>query len=348
VTPFHAFGSKQANGIFNFSYYQNIRKDRHVQLEYKTHFKTFSYNNSSSGGRYLNFSPSLTATILPENRNSNITHKLQWKHHQSWKGIDQYNKITDTLIIDIDSVAIVNTVVFDKRVFPSDWLEEVTYTIERKDVKTPVSATLFLEFNDRHVKAGTELNFKIRYGKIKSFFSGRFYLTGLAYKSNASATSERLGFGTYQTGLGGTNGRTDYLFEHYYLGRSQTMGFASQQVFMDQGQFKFSNAALLRANAMVTSVNVTADFPSKWIPIKLYMDFGLAVNEGGSALFAFQAGGMLSLFDEGIEIYFPFFSSDEIKGYYDLNVQKYKNRITFSFDMDKINPHKRVREFKLL
>ena len=77
------------------------------------------------------------------------------------------------------------------------------------------------------------------------------------------------------------------------------------------------------------------------------MDFGLAVNEGGSALFAFQAGGMLSFLDRGIEIYFPFFSSSEIKEFYNLNVPNYKNRITFSFDLDKLNPHKMAREFKL-
>ncbi|MCP4122916.1 MAG: M1 family metallopeptidase [Bacteroidetes bacterium] len=334
ITPFYAFGSKQANGIFNFSYYQNIRKDRHAQLEYKTHFKTFSYNNSSAGGRYLNFSPSLTATILPENRNSNITHKLQWKHHQNWKEFDQFEK-PDSILIYIG------------KLWSSLWVEDISYSVIRKDVKTPVNATAYMQFNNEHVKVGTELNFKVRYGKIKSYFSGRFLIEGIAFKRDENATSSQLVSAAYRSGLGGTAGSNDYLFEHYYLGRSQTMGFASQQVFMDQGQFKFSNASLLRANALVSSVNVTADFPSKWIPIKLYMDFGLAVNEGGSALFAFQAGGMLSLFDEGIEIYFPFFSSDEIKGFYDLNVPKYKNRITFSFDMDKINPHKRVREFKV-
>jgi len=103
---------------------------------------------------------------------------------------------------------------------------------------------------------------------------------------------------------------------------------------------------ILSGNALVSSVNLRADFPSKWIPIKLYLDFGLAMDEGGSGLFLFQAGGMLSLFNEGIEVYFPFISSSEIKGFYDSEVPKYKNRITFAFDLDKINPHKQAREYK--
>jgi hypothetical protein len=330
VVPMYAFGSKQANGIFNFTYYQNIRRDRHVQLAWQIHFKTFSYDNSSSGGRYINFAPSVTATILPENRTKNIHHELMVKHHQNW---------IDIITLDTTGKPVSNA-------YSSQAIGELRYTMVRKDVKTPVSVSTYAYNNRDHLKVGTELSFKIRYGKIKSFVHGRFFLEGFVYKRNEFATSRNLGYGTYRSGLGGTTGANDYRYEHHYLSRNGS-GFASRQVAMDQGQFKFSNPSLLRANALVTSVNIRADFPSKWVPIQLYMDFGVAMNEPASGLFAFQAGAILSLFDEGIEVYFPFFSSSEISNFYDLNIPKYKQRITFSFDLGRLNIHKKARTYSL-
>ena len=188
---------------------------------------------------------------------------------------------------------------------------------------------------------------KFRYGKIKSFVSARFFIEGYVYKRTEFVTSSNTGYPSYRSGLGGTTGQTDYLFEHYFYSRSGNDGFASNRLYMDRGQFKFVNSTLLRANALATSVNIRADFPSKWVPIKLYADFGLAMNEPASGLFAFQAGGILSLFNEGFEIYFPFFSSSQIKDFYDLNVPEYKHRITFSLDVDKLNIHKKARTFSL-
>ena len=348
IVPFYAFGSKQANGIFNISYAQNIRKDRNVTITYGSHFKTFSYNNGSSGGRYITFSPSIEVKILPENRLNNIEHTLYWKHHSNWKGVNIINPVRDTVFIDIDSF-MVNTTLVSNKTYSPLWVEEIGYRFKRNNVKLPVNAAAKFQFNHEHAKISAETTIKARYGKIKSYASVRLWVSAVVYKMTDFATSNQLGFGTYGDDLAGTKGGSDYLFEHFYLGRSENEGFVSRQVFMDQGQFKSMASDLFGGNKITGALNIRADFPSKWIPIKLFADIGVISKFNGLedvSTFAIQAGVMISVLDEAIEVYFPFFSSDVISEYYDLNASKYKQRITFSFNLDKLNPHKIVKEME--
>ncbi|MEZ5022873.1 MAG: M1 family aminopeptidase [Chitinophagales bacterium] len=337
ITPLYAFGSKQVNGIFNLSYAQNIRKDRHVQLKYGVHFKTFSYDNRSFGGRYINVRPTLLVTILPEDRRKKITHQLIYKHHQTW------NELNISKSDGTDSITQYSPL----------WVEEIGYSFEKKDIKTPVNASTNMQFNNEHAKITATTNVKVRYGKLDSYFSTRFWMSAFIAKQGDFARSSQ--FGTnYSTNLGGRNGNRDYLYEDYYLGRNVRDGFLSNQIGMNEGQFKFAPSSLLTSNILAASINLRADFPSKWIPIKLYTDIGIIYTNGFVAgniekksLFAFQAGAMLSLFNEALEVYFPFVSSNDIKEYYELNAPKLKTASDFSIDLNKINPHKIVNEFEL-
>ena len=88
ITPLYAFGSKQVNGILNLAYTQNIRRERQVQIKYGVHFKTFSYDNKSFGGRYLTVKPFMEVLLLPSAKHKNILFKITWKHYQSWKELN--------------------------------------------------------------------------------------------------------------------------------------------------------------------------------------------------------------------------------------------------------------------
>jgi hypothetical protein len=122
---------------------------------------------------------------------------------------------------------------------------------------------------------------------------------------------------------------------------------------MNEGQFKFANSDnLLGSNILASSINLRADFPSKWIPIKLFADFGLIYTNrfnGGnleaSSLFVFQAGAMISLFNEVMEFYFPLISSSDIKDFYKLQNITFKRRIAVAIDLEKLNPQKLVKDF---
>jgi hypothetical protein len=101
------------------------------------------------------------------------------------------------------------------------------------------------------------------------------------------------------------------------------------------------------------ATNIVLDFPIKYVPIKLFFDFGYAVDKHlnpdnflpvkGAQ---FDGGFMLSFLDRGIEFYFPVFMSKDFKNYYKANAPKFKQRITFSIDLTKIALHKKIRDMK--
>jgi hypothetical protein len=337
ITPLYAFGTKQVNGIVNVEYTQNIKKDRRVQLTYGNYFKTFSYDDSSIGGRYLNVRPSLTANILSKDRTKKITHQIQWKHHQVWKELNIQVAAEEPI----------------EKIFSSRWVEEIRYGFSKEDIKIPLNADVKFQFNTEHARVMASTDFKIRYGKINSYFSGRFWMGAMLAKRGDFATSDDLGFATYAMNLSGQTDQRDYLFEYAYRARGSNQGLFSRQLFMTEGQFKFANSDnLLRSNILASSINLRADFPSKWIPIKLYADFGLIYSnefrngniEAGSML-VFQAGAMISLFNEVMEFYFPLISSSDIKDYYELQNVSFKRRIAVAIDLEKLNPQKLVKDF---
>ncbi len=339
ITPLYAFGSKQVNGIFNTSYAQNIRKDRKVQIKYGVHFKTFSYTDKSFGGRYLNVRPTVDVKILPKNLRKNFSHNLNYVFHVNWKEFNIFDQNTNQT----------------NKTFSRLCVHELGYRFEKKHLKVPVNAAAKIQFNHEHAKLTAETNFKVRYGKVKSYFSGRVWTSAILAKKTNFAGSKQLGT-NYQTNLSGRSGSRDYLFEDYYLGRTETMGFVSRQLVMNEGQFKFLPTTLgdiLNSNILAASINLRADFPSKYVPIKLYADIGIILTEafssGGFITESFaviQAGIMLSLIDEAFEVYFPMISTGEIKDYYKTTASKYKQRITFSLNLNKLNPHKRVKELE--
>jgi hypothetical protein len=337
ITPLYAFGTKQVNGIFNLEYTQNIKKDRRVQLTYGNYFKTFSYNDSDLGVRYINLRPSITANILSKDRNKKKVHQIQWKHHQVWKELNT-QAAADAPIV---------------KIYSPRWVEEIRYGFSKDDIKTPINAEIKFQFNNEHARTMASTDFKVRYGKINSYFSGRFWMGAMLAKRNEFATSSNLGYPTYAMNLSGQSGIRDYLFEHSYRARSASEGLFSRQIFMNEGQFKFANSDnLLSSNILASSINLRADFPSKWIPIKLFADFGLIYTNrfnGGnleaSSLFVFQAGAMISLFNEVMEFYFPLISSSDIKDFYKLQNITFKRRIAVAIDLEKLNPQKLVKDF---
>jgi len=230
ITPLYAFGTKQVNGIVNIEYSQNIKRDRRVQLTYANYFKTFSYDDSSIGGRYLNVRPSLTANILSKDRNKKMTHQIQWKHHQVWKELNTRSSAEAPI----------------EKVFSSRWVEELGYRFSKDDIKIPLNADVKFQFNHEHARVMASTDFKIRYGKINSYFSARFWIGALLAKRDKFATSDDLGFTTYAINLSGQTDQRDYLFEHAYRARGSSEGLFSRQLFMTEGQFKFANTNATR------------------------------------------------------------------------------------------------------
>ncbi|MFN3969328.1 aminopeptidase [Flavobacterium sp.] len=114
---------------------------------------------------------------------------------------------------------------------------------------------------------------------------------------------------------------TDYLFEHDYLGRSETSGLFSQQSIVSEGFFK-SMLETRTANQWMTTVNASANI---WNWIEVYGDVGLIKNKNTVEQFVYDSGIRLNLVTDYFELYFPVYSNNG----WEVGEKNYGERIRF-------------------
>ncbi|WP_412476545.1 aminopeptidase [Flavobacterium sp. TBRC 19031] len=114
---------------------------------------------------------------------------------------------------------------------------------------------------------------------------------------------------------------TDYLFEHDYLGRSETTGLFSQQSIIADGFFK-SMLEVRSANQWMTTLNASTNI---WNWIEVYGDAGMIKNKNTSPQFVYDSGVRLNLVTDYFELYFPVYSSNG----WEIGEKNYGERIRF-------------------
>jgi hypothetical protein len=98
---------------------------------------------------------------------------------------------------------------------------------------------------------------------------------------------------------------TDYLFQYDYLGRSETSGFFSQQIIINEGGFK-SKLEVPYGNQWLTTFNTSIGV---WRWVEIYNDVGFVKNKGQEVYFAHENGVRLNFIQDILEVYFPFHSN---------------------------------------
>ena len=98
---------------------------------------------------------------------------------------------------------------------------------------------------------------------------------------------------------------TDYLFQYDYLGRSETSGFFSQQVIINEGGFK-SKLPTAYANQWLSTMNTSIGV---WRWAEIYNDVGFVKNRGEKVYFAYENGIRLNFVQDILEVYFPLYSN---------------------------------------
>ena len=98
---------------------------------------------------------------------------------------------------------------------------------------------------------------------------------------------------------------SDYLFQYNYLGRSETSGFFSQQVIVNEGAFK-SKLPVTFANQWMSTMNMSVGM---WRWVEIYSDVGFVKNKNSKVYFAYGNGVRLNFIQDILEVYFPFYSN---------------------------------------
>jgi hypothetical protein len=330
--------SKKVNGIADIAYYIEPENEVLNKIKIAANFKSFS---NTAALKYYALKPELEFQLFSK-KNASITHKINFRSNlifeQEKNYFLEFNYNNDSTL---------------KRFYAN----ELTYTFERQNKNYPFSCSIQLEQAKQFLKMGIEANAFIRY-QLKTYNTGlhlRFFSGAFLHRN--SQFRPRL-FANYGYTLSGTTGINDYKYNDLYFGRNERTGFAANQISNGNGYMKFISPAEQsyqegRTVNYLLAMNIVLDFPVQYVPVKLFIDFGYSSDKQVNIIqnlpynqFYYDAGLMFSFFNRGLEFYLPFIVSKEIRELNKTYRPKFKQRISFMLDIEKIALHKEIRKMK--
>ena len=263
------------------------------------HSKTFSTNYYISLSKfhfdenlsYTRFSPTVLLTFRDKNLVSNYKQFLRYKYISINR--EQNN--------------------------PSDnyGISKFTYINSNPGAKKSYSFAYDLQFNKEIIKNSITLNYRNYFDEFRQYnlrlFIGKFF-----QNNNTD--------GLYNFSVDRT---TDYLYDNYLFGRSESSGFFSQQYVRYEGAFK-SDISEFKPNDLMISLNTGITI---WKWIEAYFDYGLFKNKNEPILTGFDSGFRLNIVENYFELFFPIYSSEDFY----INKKSYSNRIRFILTLDPEN-----------
>jgi len=149
----------------------------------------------------------------------------------------------------------------------------------------------------------------------------------------------------YRLHMSGLSGKQDYLFDHVFIGRTETDGILSQQFVADEGGFKAA-AYTGQSESWLAALNLETNIPGR-LPVKLFFDMGASDQSKLPKVFRhglmFDYGAEVIVVPDIFSVYFPLGYSKDIQSTYDVNPDlfgKYTQRIRFELKLEKLNPLK--------
>lgn len=333
--------SRSVNGVADIAYSIYPKKQEILnQIQLHTNFKSFSLDNDPNVQKYYALKPDITFKLFSK-KNPLITHLLYWQSNLIFEQVRFYNigfnHNKDSSI---------------KRFYAN----ELSYSFEYKHKNFPFDLHLCFEQAKQFGKFSVELNSFIKY-QLKKYHTGlhvRFFAGTFLYKNDAFRPKLNPNYGFT---LSGTTGINDYKYDDFYFGRNATSGFASNQITTSNGYMKLvsppeQNYQEGRTVNYLLSMNVVADFPIQYVPIKLFFDLGFSADKAIHTIqnlphnrFHYDLGMMFSFFNRGLEFYIPFLVSKEIRELNRIYRPKIGNRISFMLDLQKLSLHKKIRKW---
>lgn len=344
--------SKKVTGVADLDYYIKPKHSIVREIKPGIHFQSFSYENimfpSEETNKFLKYyalNPEISLELGSKGESGEkFVHLLDLRSHVIFKQEVEY------AFSEADST------IEAEQVLDKFYANQLAYTFKRRDPNYPMSVSLTLEQTREFVKTWVELKSFIRYG-FRDHFTGiqlRYFMGGFLYRN--PDTRFRL-YPNYGFSLSGMTGEDDYLYENHYVGRTETEGLAARQITQQEGFLKVvtpQNAIPVGQTVdFLMAADIIIDFPVKYFPIKLFFDLGYSVDKHLNPDnflpvkgFQYDGGFMFSFLDRAVEFYFPLFMSKDYKAYYDANLPKFKQRVSFMVDLAKLMLHKRIRDMK--
>lgn len=341
LNPLFSFktGTPTGMGDIHRNFYP---KNAFRKITWGVRYQTFHFRaEKESKGRFQATSPYLELELKKKQLRSN------WKHHfrLDYHYIDNYAKGADPLFSNPEKRPL--------RVWEQIHAGRLQYTFSNRQVLKPFRLVLHLEsgvWNDHFLsnnfrpysKASLTANWRINYninldGVDLRFFVGKFF-------RNETLSSK------FNWNLSGQNGRTDYLYEHIFLGRLQNHpDFLSQQMTETQGAFK-ARTRLGASNDWLIAGNIKIDFPIHFL--KAYADAGAypifnVSTQQSEISFLSNIGLNISIGKGVADLYIPLFLSEDILSEHDFQGIDFWQRIRFTLNLSELNPFKMIQSIRL-
>lgn len=318
LMPMFAFGNMNLSGSANIGYTIKPYNSAFRNIRIGVSASQYNYLNEPYKMTYNRIIPQISIDFRNKNATSPLTHKIKFRNINILR--QSYSYIP------------VDTLYEMQKTRENYYVNDLTYYLINTRPVNPFSFIFDLQQAKQMLKFSFEGNYRISYNKKKGFDMRLFAGTFLIKPENSIYD--------YRFRLSGTNGWQDYMYDHTFLGRSETSGFLSQQFADNDGAFKSYTPVGQSWNWLVT-LNLKIAFPWK-IPLKIYGDIGTFANAGdgtySDSKVLYDAGLGLVVINNIFEIYFPFLWSPDIKKSNDLYYTNYWQKIRFIINFDKLNP----------
>ncbi len=328
IMPLYSFKEKDINGFFairrNFYTNSSIRRISLGVSGKKYNYITYFYSNS-----YNRLVPEIKFYFNNPEGITKINHQLSFRAVIVEKEYDNYKKINDK-----------NIAIQSKQYYT---IYNLKYLYQNTRVMVPFDLEYNLEFNRELAKMDFTTSFSINYLKPKKYLEMRFFAGYLLKHSDNPQVD-------YSYKMSSWKGRDDYLFDHTYFGRSESMGLLGAQTTIRDGGF-YIPSALGRSWGILASANLRSSIPFTNI-VKLYYNIGITMNPANMTAsnydkLLYEGGVILSLLDKKFEVYFPLIIDKNTSSYYNINNYEFKNRIRFTMNLDYFNPFKILKDLHL-
>ena len=310
-----------------------------------TRFSTSSAADSNGRqlfGGFYKLTPSLRIVFPQNNPHSTREIALEWKTYLIGENtLDHYvQKSTDSLYYPTAGK------------YSFRYLDELNFDIRDTRVLYPYRAHLQLQQASGFYRINFTGNYFFNYA-AGGGLDLRLFAAKFGYLASGETQSD---ITRYEPKLTAIRGSEDYTYENYFVGRSEFMGLASQQIMNRDGELLLRTDLFQslqgRSDNWVASLNLRTTLPRQivpqWLPLKLFLDIGTYAQAWGDTPptnhFLYVGGFELDFFHDIFHIYAPLvYSSDfssQLKTVPDQN--SLGKKISFAIDIQNIDFRKLI------
>lgn len=223
----------------------------------------------------------------------------------------------------------------------------------------PYSANITVDQGKEFLRIGFTGKYFFNYNETKAGLTARCF-AGKYFRLGSENS-----FSNYRTNLNmsGPKGEEDYTYSNYFIGRNESEGWMSQQIMERDGFFKVRTDLLGdkvgKSDDWLAALNLSGDIPDQVnplnvlpfkLPVKLFLDIGTYSeawkDDENNSKILYDAGLQLSLFRNGINIYFPLLYSKVYSDYFKsyLGDNRFAKNISFNVNLDIFQLNKLSRD----